>query len=54
MMNGRCSRSARSPARAIFSPTTEPIDPPMKEKSITPRHTGIPSSSPSPVITASP
>ena len=36
-----CERRA---SRAIFSPTTEPIDPPMKAKFITPRLNGSPSS----------
>ena len=35
-----CDRRA---SRAIFSPTTEPIDPPMNAKFITPRLTGRPS-----------
>ena len=29
-------------SRAIFSPTTDPIDPPMKLKSMTPRLMGVP------------
>ena len=35
-------RVASSNARAIFSPTTEPIDAPMKRKSIAPSTTGVP------------
>ncbi len=34
----------RRARRAIFSPTTDPIEPPMKLKSITARSTGMPSS----------
>ena len=36
-----CERRA---SRAIFSPTTEPIEPPMKAKFMTPRWSGSPSS----------
>ena len=41
------------PVRAIFSPTTEPIEPPIKLKSITAKATGMPSIRPLPVVTAS-
>jgi hypothetical protein len=53
MMSGCFFSSARCPARAIFSPTTEPIEPPMNAKSITPRFTGMPSSVPAAVTIAS-
>jgi hypothetical protein len=45
-MSGNLRSSERWPRRAIFSPTTEPIEPPMNAKSITPRFTGSPSSVP--------
>jgi hypothetical protein len=41
MMSGHFFSSERWPRRAIFSPTTEPIDPPMNAKSMMPRFTGI-------------
>ena len=43
----------RRASRAIFSPTTDPIDPPMNAKFITPRCSGTPSSRPVPVKMAS-
>ena len=46
MMSGYFRSSDRWPRRAIFSPTTEPIEPPMNAKSITPRLTGSESSVP--------
>src|SRR5690606_20138855 len=48
-----CS-SERRPSRASFSPTTEPMLPPMNSKSITARWTSRPSSRPAPVMMASP
>ena len=39
----------RRASRAIFSPTTEPIEPPMKAKFMTPRLKGSPSSRALPV-----
>nr|ABP35368.1 ORF53e [Pinus koraiensis] len=42
IMTGRDSAVARSIRRVIFSPTTEPILPPMNLKSITPSAIGIP------------
>jgi len=39
----------RRARRAIFSPTTDPIEPPMNAKFITPRWKGIPSISAAPV-----
>ena len=44
---------ADSIVRAIFSPTTEPIEPPMNAYSITAMTTGVESSSASAVMTAS-
>jgi hypothetical protein len=52
-MSGARAFSAAFAARAIFSPTTEPIEPPMKPKSMTAIATGIESISPVPVMTAS-
>ena len=49
----RRSASARSAARVSFSPTTEPIEPPMKTNSIAPIRTGIPSIVPDPMTIAS-
>ena len=46
MIRGLRSASARSAARVIFSPTTEPIEPAMKKNSIAPMTTGMPSSVP--------
>jgi hypothetical protein len=37
---GKLRSTAFCPRRAIFSPTTDPIDPPMNAKSITPRQNG--------------
>jgi len=54
MISGYFRSMARCPSRAIFSPTTEPIDPPMNAKSMTARHTGIPPSCPVKVRIASP
>jgi hypothetical protein len=48
MIKGRRSRRATSAARAIFSPTTEPIEAPMNEKSMIASITGSPSSRPRP------
>src|SRR5881396_696277 len=45
--------SDRSMARVIFSPTTEPIDPPMKLYSMADKTTGTPSMCPSTLTTAS-
>ncbi|MND07953.1 hypothetical protein D3C83_302700 [compost metagenome] len=45
-MSGYLRSSDRVPSRAIFSPTTEPMEPPMKAKSMMPRFTGSPSSIP--------
>ena len=42
MISGMRSARAASPARATFSPTTEPIDPPMNPKSMTHIDTGLP------------
>ncbi len=53
MISGIRSSSARRPTRTIFSPTTEPIEPPMNLKSITARAMGSPSRVPVPVRTAS-
>ncbi len=36
-ISGTVRSSERSTRRATFSPTTEPIDPPMKANSIVPR-----------------
>ena len=41
MMSGSSRSNERSPALAIFSPTTEPIDPPMKAKFMIAAWTGI-------------
>ena len=54
MITGACFSRPRSMARVIFSPTTEPMLPPMKPKSKTPMTTGSPSISPSPQRIASP
>jgi len=53
MMSGVCCCSARSAARVIFSPTTEPLLPPMKPYSMTANTTAMPPTVPSAVITAS-
>ncbi len=47
--SGSFFSSDRRARRAIFSPTTEPIEPPMNAKFITPRWYGSPSSRPEPV-----
>ena len=54
MISGSFLSSARSMAMVIFSPTTEPIEPPMKAYSMAQMTTGIPSSFPSAQSTASP
>jgi hypothetical protein len=41
-MSGSMSRVAASTARVSFSPTTEPMLPAMKAKSVTPKTTGRP------------
>ena len=51
--NGIPFSAERCASRATFSPTTEPIDPPMKAKSMTARLTGWPWSRAYPVRTAS-
>ena len=51
---GRPSSAETSHARANFSPTTLPIEPPMNEKSITASRQGIDSIVAPPVISASP
>ena len=48
----RCA-APRSKSRVIFSPTTEPIDPPMKLKMNAPYAMGMPSMWPLPVSMAS-
>ena len=53
MTSGFLSVTALSAARATFSPTTEPIDPPMKKNSIAAIKTGIPPTVPDPTRTAS-
>src|SRR3989304_4310148 len=53
MISGRRCSSARSAARATFSPTTEPIDPPIKKKSRAATMVRNPSSAPIPVQAAS-
>ena len=53
MMSGCFFFNARSIALAIFSPTTEPILPPMNPKSMQAMTTGIPLISAVPVRTAS-
>ena len=50
---GILSSRANRHALAIFSPTTDPIEPPMKEKSIAAIAISIPSSRPTAVTTAS-
>ena len=52
--SGSPSLAACSQARANFSPTTLPIEPPMNEKSITARRHGSDSIRAVPVIIASP
>ena len=52
--SGYFRSSDRWPSRAIFSPTTDPIDPPMKLKSITPTLSGAPARVPVAVMIASP
>ena len=44
MIKGRRFSVERRVSRAIFSPTTDPIEPPMKLKSMTARSIGMPSS----------
>ena len=43
MTSGSFFSCERRASRAIFSPTTEPMDPPMKAKFMTPRLKGSPS-----------
>jgi hypothetical protein len=45
---GRRWARARSNCRVIFSPTTEPIEPPMNSKTKKPTSTGIPPTVPVP------
>ena len=52
-ISGMRSEAAPSAARAIFSPTTAPMDPPMNPKSMTATATGRPSIRPLPQIAAS-
>ncbi len=52
--SGTSCAIARSHARANFSPTTEPIEPPMKPKSIVARTTGRPAIDAVPMTIASP
>jgi hypothetical protein len=52
-IKGARREAARSAARAIFSPTTDPMLPPMNPNSRAPITTGTPSSRPSPTHTAS-
>ena len=54
MTSGTFFSWERRASRAIFSPTTEPIEPPMNAKFITARLNGIPSIRALPVMTASP
>ena len=49
MTSGIFFSSERRASRAIFSPTTEPIEPPMNAKFITARLNGSPSSRAVPV-----
>ncbi len=51
--NGTRRSAAISAARAIFSPTTDPIEPPMKRYSIAASNTSCPSRWPSTTTTAS-
>ncbi len=53
MMTGSLFSAPTSMARMIFSPTTEPMLPPMKRKSMTARTTSCPLTLQSPVTTAS-
>ena len=53
MINGMRLSIERRASRAIFSPTTDPIEPPMNPKSITPRSMGMPCNRPNPVRIAS-
>ena len=52
-MSGRRWTSEYSAARVTFSPTTAPIEPPMKPKSMTQIATGRPSIVPVPQTAAS-
>jgi len=54
MISGSFFSTLRSAARVIFSPTTDPIEPPMKPYSMAQTTTGMPSSFPSAQRTASP
>jgi hypothetical protein len=53
MTTGICAAMARSMPRAIFSPTTTPMLPPMKPYSIDATTAGMPSMAPVATITAS-
>ena len=53
MMTGRPFSVPASMSRVSFSPTTEPIEPPRKLKSITPSATRCSPIMPTPVTTAS-
>ena len=46
MTSGTRRSAERRVSRAIFSPTTDPIEPPMKLKSITATSSGMPSRRP--------
>ena len=50
---GTCSSCARSKTRVTFSPTTEPIEPPMNSKTKQPTETWWPSMRPTPEMNAS-
>ena len=52
-ISGMRSEAAPSAARAIFSPTTDPMEPPMNPKSMTVTATGRPPIRPLPQIAAS-
>ena len=53
MTSGSCSLTQRSMARVSFSPTAEPIEPPMNEYSIAPIMQPMPASRPAATTTAS-
>ncbi len=52
-MSGTRFSAERLASRATFSPTTDPMDPPMKAKFITPRWIGMPSRRATPAYIAS-
>jgi len=52
-MTGSRSSVASSKVRVTFSPTTAPMEPPMKAKSRTQMATGLPSTVPVPATAAS-